>query len=159
MELWRTYNIFTANDIARMNEVQFISDLALNLLEGLSDFRPARLRDVYRKFDTNFPRQAEVSQRMGRLFDFIANIEPSMFRDSIFSRQPIFFSLLLVMDSMEKLDVQKVVKSLDEIDARFHQDSENQTKDGQEFVSASTATTQRITQRQIRDGYIRRFLE
>ena len=159
VELWRTYNIFTANDIARMNEVQFISDLALNLLEGLSDFRPARLRDVYRKFDTNFPRQAEVSQRMGRLFDFIANIEPSMFRDSIFSRQPIFFSLLLVMDSMEKLDVQKVVKSLDEIDARFHQDNENQTEDGQEFVSASTATTQRIRQRQIRDGYIRRFLE
>ena len=96
---------------------------------------------------------------MGRLFDFIANIEPAMFRDTIFSRQPIFFSLLLVMDSMEKLDVQKVVQSLDEIDARFHQDSENQTDDGQEFVNASTATTQRIRQRQIRDGYIRRFLE
>ena len=41
VELWRAYNIFTANDIARMNEVQFISDLALNLLEGLSDFSPA----------------------------------------------------------------------------------------------------------------------
>ena len=159
VELWRTYNIFTANDIARMNEVQFISDLALNLLEGLSDFSPAKLYDTYCKFDEDFPRQAEVAQRMDRLFDVIADIEPSVIRDTIFSRQPIFFSLLLVMDSMDKLEVPKVVASLYEIDARFHQDSEFQTEDDQQFVVASTATTQRIRQRTIRAAYIRRFLK
>ena len=159
LELWRTYNIFTANDIARMNEVQFISDLALNLLEGLSDFSPARLFNIYREFDEDFPRQAEVSQRMDRLFDFIVDIEPSVIRDTIFNRQPIFFSLLLIMDSMKKPETQKVGESLYEIDARYHQDSENQTEDDQHFVSASTATTQRIRQRKIRDDYIRRFLE
>jgi hypothetical protein len=158
VELWRTYNIFTANDISRMNEVQFISDLALNLLEGLSDFSPTRLKNIYRKFDEDFPYQADMAQRMDRLFDFIADIEPSVIRDTIFSRQPIFFSLLLVMDSMKKLEVPKVVNSLHEIDARYHQDSEYQTDDDKQFVIASTATTQRIRQRTIRDAYIRRFL-
>ena len=159
VELWRTYNLFTANDIARMNEVQFISDLALNLLEGLSDFSPAKLDNTHRKFEEEFPRQAEVAQRMERLFNFIVDIEPSVIRDTIFSRPPILFSLLLVMDSMAKLEVQKVVKSLYEIDARYHQDRDYQTTDDQQFVDASTATTQRIRQRTVRDTYIRRFLE
>ena len=159
VELWRTHDIFTANDIARMNEVQFISDLALNLLVGLSDFSPAKLYDTYRKFDEDFPHQAEVAQRMDKLFDFIVDIKPSIIRDTIFKRQPIFFSLLLVMDSMEKLLVPKVMKSLYEIDARFHQDSEYQTEDDQQFFAACTASTQRIRQRTIRDNYIRRFLQ
>ena len=159
VELWRTYNIFTANDIARMNEIQFISDLALNLLEGLSDFSPAKLNSIYRRFEEDFPHQTELAQRMDRLFDFIVDIEPSVIRDTIFSRQPIFFSLLLVMDSMEKLEGSKVVKSLYEIDARYDQDSGYQTEDDQRFVGASTSTTQRIRQRTIRDAYIRRFLE
>ena len=159
VELWRTYNLFTANDIARMNEVQFISDLALNLLEGLSDFSPVKLEQIYRKYEEDFPLQARVVQQMDRLFDFIVDIEPAVIRDTIFSRQPIFFSLLLVMDSMKKLDRQKVEGSLYEIDARYNQDSEYQTKDDQQFVGASTASTQRIRQRTIRDAYIRKFLK
>ena len=158
VELWRTYNIFTANDIARMNEVQFISDLALNLLEGLSDFNPTRLNRIYRKFDEDFPYQVEVAHRLDRLFDFIVDIKPSVIRDTIFCRQPIFFSLLLVADSMEELDGAKFVKSLYDIDARYNQDSESQTDDDKQFVTASTASTQRIRQRKIRDAYIRRFL-
>ena len=157
VELWRTYNIFTANDIARMNEVQFISDLALNLLEGLSDFSPTKLNNIYRKFDEDFPYQAQMSQRMDRLFDLIVDIKPSVMRDTIFSRQPIFFSLLLVLDSVKELEVPKVANSLYEIDSRY-QNSECQTEEDQQFVIASTATTQRIRQRTIRDAYIRRFL-
>ena len=159
VELWRTYNIFTANDIARMNEVQFISDLALNLLEGLSDFSPAKLNNIYRKFDEEFPRQVETAQRIDRLFDFIVDINPSAIRDTIFSRQPIFFSLLLVMDSMDRLEVPKVEKALYEIDARYRQDIQSQTGEDQQFVAASTATTQRIRQREVRDAHIRRFLK
>ena len=157
VELWRTYNIFTANDIARMNEVQFISDLALNLLDGLSDFSPSRLNDTYRMFDEGFPHEAKIAKRMDRLFDFIVDIEPSAVRDTIFRRQPILFSLLVVMDSVTKLDASKIVKALREIDARFHQDSERQTDNDKKFVAASTASTQRIRQRKVRDVYIREF--
>ena len=159
VKLWRTYNIFTANDIARMNEVQFMSDLTLNLLEGLSDFSPAKLNNIYHEFDEEFPRQVEITQRIDRLFDFIVDIDPSAFRDTIFNRQPIFFSLLLVIDSIDRLEGQKIEKLLYEIDARYHQDSQSQTRRDQQFIAASTATTQRIRQRKIRDAYIRRFLE
>ena len=158
VQLWRGYNIFTANEIARMNEVQFISDLALNLLTELSDFSQPKLTAIYNEFDEDFPHQAEIGNRMDRLFDFIVDIEPTVIRDTIFSRQPVFFSLLMVMDSMKKLERTRIERSLLEIDARYHMDNAIQNKDDQGFFAACTATTQRIRQRTIRDKYIRRFL-
>ena len=158
VELWRNYNIFTANGIARMNEVQFISDLTLNLVNGLSDFSPSRLKDFYRKFDEEFPGEADVTRRLDRLFDFIIDFDPSAIRDSIFRRPPIFFSLLLAMDTMSRLRASKIEKALYEIDARFHQDRESQSREDRRFFEASTATTQRIRQRRIRHDYIRGYL-
>jgi len=157
-QLWRAYNIFSANDIARMNEIQFVSDLALNLLEGLSDFGVAQLDSIYRQYDEEFPHRGEMAKRLDRLFDFIVALEPSSIQDTIFRRQPILFSLLLVLDSIANLNQQKVQASLYEMDARFN-GAENQTAADQEFVVVSTSTTQRIRQRRIRDQYIRGFLE
>ena len=159
VELWRTLNIFSANDIARMIEVQFISDLTLNLLEGLSDFNSRNLDRVYRKYEESFPHHDEVTRRMDRLFDFIVSIDPPMIRDTIFNRQPIFFSLLLIIDSLSDLQNKKVEKALYEIDARYHQDGEHMTDVDRDFIAASTATTQRIRQRKIRDTYMRKFFK
>lgn len=36
LPFWRSSNIFTANDIARMQEVQFVSDFVINIMQGLS---------------------------------------------------------------------------------------------------------------------------
>ena len=159
VELWRTYNIFTANDIARMNEVQFISDLTLNFLEGLSGLSQKKLNDVYDKFDECFPHRDEMTRRLDRLFDFIVNLDLSAISDTVFSRQPLFFSLLLVLDSQENIEGRRVEEALYEMDARYQLESERQTVADREFVSASTATTQRIQQRKIRYNYIRRFLD
>jgi hypothetical protein len=158
VKLWRSYNIFSANDIARMNEVQFASDLTLNLLKGLSDFSAAKLNYVYKEYDDEFPERADLTSRLDRLFDFIVDLGPSAIRDTIFRRQPILFSLLVVLDSLENLNAKAIKESLHAMDARFN-DEDNQTDEDKRFVTASTATTQRIKQRQIRDRYIRGYLE
>ncbi len=80
VQLWRDFDIFSANDIARMNEVQFISDLPLNLLEGLSDFGPAKLDSIYGKYDEEFPNQEDLTKRFDQLFDFIVALGPSCIR-------------------------------------------------------------------------------
>ena len=158
VQLWRDFDIFSANDIARMNEVQFISDLALNLLEGLSDFGPAKLDSIYGKYDEEFPNQEDLTKRFDQLFDFIVALGPSCIRDSIFVRQPIFFSLLVALDSLKRLTIRKIEQALYEIDSRFH-DKDNQTDADKQFVTASTATTQRIRQRNIRDTYLKEFFK
>ncbi len=158
VELWRSYNIFSANDISRMNEVQFVSDLTLNLLEGLSDFSASNLNRVYKEYENEFPKRADLTKRLDRLFDFIVDLGHSAIRDTIFKRQPIHFSLLVVLDSLENLNAKAIEESLHAMDARFN-DENNQTNEDKGFVTASTATTQRIRQRQIRDEYIRGHLE
>lgn len=158
VKLWREFNIFSANDIARMNEVQFVSDLALNLLEGLSDFGAARLDSIYGLYDEEFPHHADLSERFDKLFDFIVDLGPSFISDTIFVRQPIFFSLLVVLDALKKLDASKIEKALFDIDSRFN-DEDNQTEADKQFVVACTSTTQRIRQRTIRNDYISEFFK
>lgn len=158
VELWRTYDIFSANDIARMNEVQFVSDLALNLLEGLSDFSAAKLNRIYKENDEEFATREDLTVRFDRLFDLIVQLGPTTIKDTIFRRQPILFSLLVVLDSIQHLDAKPIKNALYEMDARFN-DEEIQSDEDKEFITASTATTQRIKQRQIRDTYIRGYLE
>ena len=158
LNLWREYNLFAANDIARMLEVQFISDLVLNLLaEKICDFSPTKLDALYRQHEVMFPHEKDIAARLDRLFDFIVSLDVASIRDTIFVRQPILFSLLLVLDSLRSLDRQRIEEGLHEIDNRYN-DYDNHTEEDRNFVEASRATTQRLRQRTIRDRYIRGFL-
>ena len=157
VNFWRNYNLFSANDIARMQEVQFVSDVSMNMINGLSDFRPKALSDFYRKNEDEFPHKDDLSRRLDRVFDLLVDINPSALKDTIFRRQPLFFSLFVVLDSVVSLGHAKVEQSLFEMDARAN-DKDHQSQEDQEFGNASTSTTQRIRQRRIRDKYIRGFI-
>jgi hypothetical protein len=158
LSLWRDYNLFSANDIARMIEVQFISDLVLNLLAGtVSDFSPSRIDSMYEKYEEAFPHEKDIADRLDRLFDSIISFDISSVRDTIFVRQPIFFSLLLVLDSLKSLDSRQIEARMHDIDNRYN-DYDNHSEQDRLFYEASNATTQRVRQRVIRDTYIRGFL-
>lgn len=157
VEFWRNYRLFTANSIARMDEVQFISDLVLNLLEGLSDFTAAKLNRIYAKYEGEFPHRNRVESQLDRVFDFLTELNSSCILDTIFNRSPIFFSLFLVLSSIPNLNKELVENTLYEMDERFNAD-ENQSNDDLDFIAAATSTTQRIKQRKVREKYIRSFL-
>lgn len=157
VNLWRNYSIFTGNQIARMDEVQFISDLVFNLYYGLSDFSQARLAQFYDDNDETFARQAGIEKRLNRTFDFIVSLEPSLIRETIFSRSPLFFSLFIVLADTTNLTRKrkKIEGALVDVDARFY---DPKTKADDAFVEALTSTTQRIKQRRIRDKYLRKYI-
>ena len=52
LPFWRDAGIFSANDIARMQEVQFLSDVAINLIEGLADFSATKIDAYYQRLDS-----------------------------------------------------------------------------------------------------------
>lgn len=157
LQFWRAYGIFSANDIARMNEVQFVSDVVLNMLNGLSDFGAQRLDAIYEKYDSDFPSADAVEKRLDRVFDLLVQIDPQLFRETVFNRQPIFFSLMLVIDSLDTIPRSKLEEVILEVDARFRSEDNFKSED-LGFRSAASASTQRIAQRTTRDGYIRSFL-
>lgn len=161
LSLWREMNIFTATEISRMTEVQFTAELAMAMIDGMSDFSAARINQAYERWDEDFPEMGTVAQRFDRVYDKIAALKPEVIRDTIFSRSPVFYSLALVLNSLNRLPSRpKLEESLIEIDSRFNDPRplSRRPKEDVEFVSACTSSTQRIKSRETRFSYVRSFI-
>ncbi|HVW13406.1 MAG TPA: DUF262 domain-containing protein [Mucilaginibacter sp.] len=159
-EFWKEYKIFSANDIARMAEVQFISDTAINLIEGLMDFSQPRLNSYYKEKDENFPEMEETDRRYDAVFDTLVSLNPRSIKDTIFNRQPIFFSLIIAIDGLSKKKISDIEKGLVEIDNRYNSDKpvNERSKEDADFYNACSASTQRLSNREIRNNYISNFI-
>jgi uncharacterized protein with ParB-like and HNH nuclease domain len=64
VDFWRSNNIFTALQIARMVEMQFVSELVMNMLGGLQDYSPKRIDDFYEDNDETFAKEADVTKSL-----------------------------------------------------------------------------------------------
>lgn len=155
INFWRNYGVFSANDLARMNETQFISDIVYNFINGLSDYSSSRLDRLYKEYDESFPDADNVSDRLDKCFDLLASLPPERVKDTIFNRAPVLFSLILIIDDKNP-SLKKLEEVVLEIDERYHSE-ENQTEEDKKFIDACKSTTQRISQRKVRDEYIRSF--
>lgn len=160
-EFWKDYGIFTGNDIARMNEVQFISDVVINLMDGLSAYSAAKVTKYYKDYDENLDDMEDLGNRLDRLFDTCVSINPSFIKETIFKRAPIFFSLLLVIDEIKKPNINKIEKGIAEIDNRFNSDIplSDRPKIDINFYNACSSTTQSLPNRKTRADYIKSFVE
>lgn len=160
LEFWRQYEIFSANDIARMTEVQFISDIMINFLDGLTSYSSSKLNKYYKEYDFEFERSGEMTERLNNVFNTLINIEPNAIKETVFKRPPLFFSLVIALDSLKNKNSKKIEKGLFKIDEIFNSDtpvSEREKLDI-EFYNASSSTTQGLQQRQIRNDYILQFI-
>jgi hypothetical protein len=153
VSFWRASNVFSATDISRMEEVQFVSDITYNLINGLSDFSAARLDKLYTDFDEKFADEKKVQKRINRVFKILKSVKPETIRDTIFSRSPIFFSLFFLLDSKPTIQEKKLEQALIDIDAVFNDETVQKAKD-KEFYDACTASTQRIKSRDVRHNYL-----
>lgn len=160
-EFWKDYGVFTGNDIARMNEVQFISDVIINLKDGLSAYSASKVTKYYKDFDENFDNIDDLNNRLNRIFDICVSLNPNLIKQTIFNRAPIFFSLLLVIDQIKKTNISKIENGLAEIDNRFNSDIplSDRNKEDINFYNACSATTQSLTNRETRNNYIKSFIE
>jgi len=164
VKIWRDLGVFTATDIARMNEVQFTSELVINMLGGISDYSSKKIDDYYAKFEDVFSKAETIGKRMEKVFSLIVKLTPKAIKDTIFARSPLFFSLFIVLDSVQtKISPTALEEGLFAIDKSFTFNSDVPVADRKQadadFIAACTASTQRIKSRKIRDSYIRKALK
>jgi hypothetical protein len=158
VDFWRSRNIFSALQIARMVEMQFVSELVMNMVDGLQDYSPKRIDEFYKKNDKQFPREADLTKRFDATFGLLVSLTEGTIKDTIFHRPPLFFSLFVILDSIKnKISVGDLEDAIAKIDARFL--SEEKVKADTDFYVACTSNPHRIRSRQIRDKYIRTFIE
>ena len=161
LPFWRTNQIFSANDIARMSEVQFISDLVLNLEKGLSDYSSAKLDKFYQEHEDIYPNWATMEARLDSIFSRLAELPVATIRDTVFRRPPLFFSLALVLDKQKRASKKKIESAIGEIDRRFvaaESGEPSALKKDIAFMQSTKASTQRIASRRVRDAYIGNYL-
>lgn len=155
---WRATKVLTSSAISRMEEVQLVSDITFNLVNGLSDFSQPRLNKFYATNDENFLGITAVRKRFDAVMLQMMEHEAEI-TNSIFSRSPLFFSLFLVLDD-KKVTSKKLKSGIAAMDAAFTEihDGEQGKVSDVEFHGAVLSSTQRIRSREIRDAYIRAAL-
>lgn len=110
LEFWRSSNLFTEVGIARMQEVEFVSELAILLLDGVQD-KKTSVDSFYSNLDEEWGRQPkhwltakqekpanymgrdETLHRLEAVISEISDSVGDVLRGSEFSRAPIFYSL------------------------------------------------------------------
>jgi hypothetical protein len=90
---WRTWKIFSENDIARMAEVEETSDLMLLMLDGLHGKNQGVLDKTYAKYEEDFPEATELARRFRTVMDKIDQTFGSRIQSSAFSRKTFFHTL------------------------------------------------------------------
>ena len=161
LPFWRENTIFTDNDISRMTEVQFVSDLVMNLAEGLQDFSASALTNYYAKNEVEFPLENDVKKRLDRLFSQILALPRGMLKGTVFARPQVLLSLLLVLDGLSKApSVTAIQKCIDEIDSRVEtvRGGENKSALTPDVYEAFTGgNMHRIRSRRVRRDTIKKY--
>jgi hypothetical protein len=157
LPLWRATGIFTANEISRMQEVQFMSDLVINLIEGLVDYNPAKIKKYFKQFDEEFPQEEDLATRLEAVFQRLASLNPKDLSDTIFKSAQIAFSLMLVLD--RKRDhmpsVERIRDVIQSVDAGVTSAVENPTDTDPRLLNGFTGgNLHRIRSREIRDALL-----
>jgi hypothetical protein len=118
LPFWRSTGIFSATEISRMQEVQFISDLVINLIEGLIDYNPVKIKSYYKDFDEAFDQEDDIAERMEAVFSKLVLLPPADFADTIFRSSQVAFSLMHFLDERRQNapnadQIHEVIQSID----------------------------------------------
>lgn len=153
LSFWRSTNVFSTNDVARMNEVQFVSELVLSLLNGLSPLRQPTLNAFYKEHDDEFVEAANIFGRLNRIFDDFINLDENVFKNTIFNRPPVLFSLILCLDDDRRNPIRDLEEKMYQMDAEFS-DEDNASDSILGFRRALASSTQQMPSRKIRREFI-----
>jgi hypothetical protein len=97
LERWRSWSIFSEQDIARMKEVEFTSILLIYLTEGLFEQTQGNIERYYEKFDDDFPTKSQTIYDFERTMELIEDNFGTSLSTSKFSNRALFFQLFVLI--------------------------------------------------------------
>ena len=94
---WRTWKVFTEDNISRMDEVELTSEFAIYMLQGISARNKPMIDRMYHKKDNCYPERGEVERRFDIVMD---SIDDAFGRDlprMLFRRKTLFYGLFAIL--------------------------------------------------------------
>ncbi len=94
-EIWTKIDLFTPNDIRRMLDVEYISELTIAMLHGLQN-KKQHLDRYYEIYEENFEQKAYVFDTFNSVLSEITKILPDI-STTRWSKKTDFYSLFLLL--------------------------------------------------------------
>jgi hypothetical protein len=163
LPFWRSTQLFSDTDISRMMEVQFVSDLVYNMLEGLKDFSSPALTRIYGRYDVEFPGEKNIADRWASLFSRVTRIPPELFGRTVFKSYQVAFSLFYLIDNTRDRnwspqDIATLMRRADDRMTDLMLSMQITDQERELLQSFHGGNLHRIRTRQIRDTYLRTLL-
>jgi len=71
LDKWRTWGVFTENNIARMEEVEETSDYIYMMMNGLKSKSQSQLDNFYKNYEDHFPYEKVITSRFRTVMEKI----------------------------------------------------------------------------------------
>ncbi len=95
LDRWRKWKVFSENDIARMVEVEEVSDLTNTIMNGLRGKSQPSINNLYDKYDDQFAKSKEVINRFNKVMESIDELVGSIIPESPFKRSALFNTMFI----------------------------------------------------------------
>ncbi len=94
---WRKWNIFSENNIARMDEVDLTSDLVMMMIRGISEKTKATLDKCYEAHDDVFQEKTAIENRFQVCMDLIDDLIGKDLVHMEFHKKTLFYTLFCLV--------------------------------------------------------------
>lgn len=85
----------TSNEIRRMNDVKFISDLFISMMNGIQD-KTKEMDKYYEQYETDFPNKVKWHRLFNEIIETINKIFPDL-RNTRWRNKSDFYTLFIVL--------------------------------------------------------------
>jgi len=101
LDRWRIWALFTEDQIARMREVDLVSDLLINMAVGLSGKSQPKIDKYYAEHDLEWSGGEHYASRFRHTMDSIDKLTGDNFRTSAWRSEVNFFTLFAAIYDLE----------------------------------------------------------
>jgi len=101
LDRWRAWGLFSEDQIARMREVDLVSDLLINMQEGLSGKTQPKIDDFYKANDLEWPGGEQFADRFRHTMETIDRVVGDGFRSTAWRSEVNFFTLFAVVYDLQ----------------------------------------------------------
>lgn len=97
LDVWQKWKLFTDRNIARMQEAEFVSELYILCLNGITEQTKAVIDKFYEEYDVHFPEKSYIENRVTKLLKKIDDDFGDQMQSSIFSNKIWFYPLFAAL--------------------------------------------------------------
>jgi len=94
-EIWQKLDVFTSNDIKRMLDVEFVSELSIAVLQGVQN-KKLTLDKYYELYENEFPERDKLIETFDFVLREIINILPNI-GNTRWSKKTDFYTLFVLL--------------------------------------------------------------